>query len=106
MSEPTTRERQVFDPDSIRAALEIDLPNGLRALADAIEAKEIDGQVNSVKANALTQHWRDTRMHIFVTLDVAAQAFRWSKPVEGKLVPLDQPPTLELPAQRPKHLPE
>ena len=37
-----------------------------------------------------------------VKLDVAAQAFRWSKPLEGKLVPLDEPPTLELPLQQSK----
>ena len=106
MSEPITRERQVFDPDSIRDALELHLPEALRALADAIEAKDIDGQIISVKANAMSQHWRDTRMHLLVTLDIAAQAFRWSKPVEGALMPLDQRPTLELPSRRRTERPE
>lgn len=101
MSDTTTRERQVFDPDSMREALGRDLPNGLRALADAIEAKDIEGQLCSVKGTALFQHWRDTRMHIHVTLDLAAQAFRWSTPVEGEKVLLDQPPMLDLPT-RPK----
>jgi hypothetical protein len=97
MTNSANRERQVFDPDSIRTALEMDLPSGLRALADAIEAKEIDGAVTSVMGSALLQHWRDMRMHVYVTIDIAALAFRWSKPVDGEKIPLDHVPTIELP---------
>ena len=92
------REIVTFDPDNIRIALERNLPEGLRALADAIEAKQIDGRLTSIQGNGFV-HWRDTRAHLKVVLDIAAEVFQWRG---GVKIPLDASPQIALPAATPE----
>lgn len=68
-----TRELRTFDPDSIGEAMRASVPEALRALADAIDAGEIEARFISAKAHGL-HDYRDTRMHLDLRIDLAAHA--------------------------------
>jgi hypothetical protein len=65
-------EIEYFDPESIDIALEQNAVAGLRALADAIESKQIDALTHSLQAIGFGQHWADKRAHMLFTLRIAA----------------------------------
>ena len=79
------RERQIFEPESITHALQANLVDGLRAIADAIERKEIDSHFIVCRPHGFTPMW-DDRMHLVIQFGVAA-----------KMVKDVDRPTLELP---------
>lgn len=93
------RERHTFDPHSIQAALDRDLPGGLRAIADALEAGDICGKFISAMGHGFTS-CHDTRAHVLVKIDLAAEVFQYKS---GEKVALPAP-TLELPAAAPRQL--
>lgn len=80
-------EIHTFDPSTIQTALDRDLPNGLRMLADALEAKQIDGWLISAQGRAGAGP-HDTRAHVLVKINLAAQVF--TRKVDQKL-PLPAP---------------
>ena len=57
------------------ALAETDLPGCLRAIADAMEAKSMDGSFRNLRANGFT-HWADRRTHVLLTIDLAAEVFK------------------------------
>lgn len=62
----------IFWPDYIRQAAEKDLPACLRELADAIEAKQVDGRFIALRGSGF-QHWTDKRAHVHLTIDIASE---------------------------------
>lgn len=64
-----------FDPGSIQEMGDRDLPACLRALAVAIESKQIDGRLISVLGNGFTKP-EDRRMHVMVSIDLATEVRR------------------------------
>jgi hypothetical protein len=76
-------EATVFDPEEIAVQLGRNLPHGLRMIADAVEAKQIDGRLLHCGGYGLSLGSRDTRAHILVKLDLAAEprVFRKVEPV-------------------------
>jgi hypothetical protein len=70
-----TRSVLTFDPDSIRSMAETDLPGCMRALADAMDASNLDGSFRSLRANGFT-HWADRRAHVLFTIDLASEVFK------------------------------
>lgn len=64
------REVSLFVPDTISDALRADLATGLRAIADALDARKLDGKFVSASAAAGGRH--DDRLHLRIVLDVAA----------------------------------
>ena len=63
-------DASLFVPDSISDALRSDLATGLRAIADALDADQLDGRF--VSANAAAGGRYDDRLHLRIVLDVAA----------------------------------
>ena len=67
-------DASLFVPDTISDALRVDLASGLRALADALDAQELDGTFVSASAAAGGRY--DNRLHLRILLDVAAPVIR------------------------------
>lgn len=68
---PTRKETIVFMPDEIQTALDRNLASGLRQLADAIEAGQIDGKCIDCNGNGFTGG-NDLRAHLMLRIDLAA----------------------------------
>jgi hypothetical protein len=66
-------EEWFFDPGEIESQLRKDVVGGLRMIATAIENGQMDAQVLQCAANGMNANWRDTRAHMLVTLDLAAE---------------------------------
>lgn len=58
----------LFIPETISDALGANLATGLRALADALDARNLDGKFISASAGAGGRH--DNRLHLRIVLDV------------------------------------
>ncbi len=67
-----SRERMIFDPDSIEIALKLNPADALRALADAIDAGEIDVTVVSAVGHGFSKR-DDDRIHVLARIGLAAQ---------------------------------
>lgn len=61
----------IFDPGRLQAELDRDLPGALRALADAIETKDLDVRGNRLEGWGFQADPRDQRAHFRVTLALA-----------------------------------
>ena len=61
---------RLFLPETISEALDTDLATGLRAVADALDSGQLDGKHLGTIAAAGGS--RDDRIHLRVTLDLAA----------------------------------
>lgn len=59
----------LFVPDAISAALRDNLAAGLRELADALDARDLDGKLISAVPGAGGRY--DDRLHLRVLLDIA-----------------------------------
>jgi hypothetical protein len=70
-----TREIAVFMPDEIEASLDRNLPNGLRQLADALEAGTIEGRCIDCRGHGFTPK-DDPRAHLLLRIDLAAPVMR------------------------------
>lgn len=68
--EVTMHDASLFLPDTISDALRVNLASGLRALADAVNAQELDGRFIGASAAAGGRY--DDRLHLRIVLDVAA----------------------------------
>jgi hypothetical protein len=66
-------ERAIFEPDEIAVQLGRSVSAGLRVIADAIDAGQMDARVLQCAANGLSADWRDTRAHVLVKLDLASE---------------------------------
>ena len=64
----------LFLPDTISDALRVNLASGLRALADAFDAHELDGEF--LGSNAMAGGRYDDRLHLRIVLDIAAPVVR------------------------------
>lgn len=73
----------LFIPETISDALHSDLATGLRAIADALDAQELDGRFISASAAAGGRY--DDRLHLRIVLDVAAPVVQSIKPVPSPL---------------------
>lgn len=63
----------IFTPDEIQAKLDRNLAAGLRELAAAIEAGQIDGKLIDCQGNGLwSARSNDTRAHLMLRVDLAA----------------------------------
>ncbi len=65
---------RLFLPETISEALDTNLANGLRAIADALDGGPLDGKHLGAIAAAGRTH--DDRIHLRVTLDLAAPIVR------------------------------
>ncbi len=63
-------DASLFVPDSTSDALRSDLATGLRAIADALDANQLDWKF--IGANAAAGGRYDDRLHLRIVLDVAA----------------------------------
>jgi hypothetical protein len=70
----TMQNASLFLPDTIADSLRINLASGLRALADALDAEELDGEFLS--ANAMAGGRYDDRLHLRIVVDIAAPVVR------------------------------
>ncbi|WP_263385887.1 hypothetical protein [Granulicella arctica] len=68
------RDTSLFLPDAIEDALRSNLESGLRSLADAIASKQLDGTFLGSIAAAGGRN--DDRIHLRITIDVAAPILR------------------------------
>ena len=82
------RDTSLFLPDTIPDALRDDLSTGLRAIADALDARKLDGKFISASAAAGGQH--DDRLHLRIVLDVAAPIAQTIAPDSSTLKLSDQ----------------
>ena len=73
----------LFLPDAISDSLRVNLASGLRAIANALDAQELDGRF--VGANAVAGGRYDNRLHLRIMLDVAAPVVRIIVPESSKL---------------------
>ena len=80
------RDTSLFLPDTISDALRDDLATGLRAIADALDARKLDGKFISASAAAGGRH--DDRLHLRIVLDVAAPIVQTIAP-DGSTLKLD-----------------
>lgn len=80
------RDTSLFLPDTISEALRDDLATGLRAIADALDARKLDGKFVSASAAAGGRH--DDRLHLRIVLDVAAPIIQMIAPA-GSTLKLD-----------------
>jgi hypothetical protein len=80
------RDTSLFLPDTISDALRSDLATGLRAIADALDARKLDGKFVSASAAAGGRH--DDRLLLRIVLDVAAPIIQTIAP-EGSKLKLD-----------------
>ena len=67
-------DTSLFMPDTITAALQANLAAGLRALADALDAGELDGRFFNAVPGAGGRS--DDRLHLRIVFDVAAPVVR------------------------------
>jgi hypothetical protein len=79
-------DASLFLPDTISESLHTNLANGLRALADALDAQELDGKF--IRASAVAGGRYDDRLHLRIVLDVAAPVLR-SIPPAGSILKLE-----------------
>ena len=91
---PGMKEVATFDPDEIRNVCRQNLAQGLRAIADALDAGELEGKLLEVRGNGFVS-WRDTRAHVVVAIDLAAQVFEWR---DGQQIALPPRDPIALPA--------
>ncbi len=71
------KEITVFDPAELSVRLACDLAGGLRMIADALEAGQMEGRLLQCEGNGFLQtSWRDARAHVLVKLDLAAEVRR------------------------------
>ncbi len=89
--EVTMHDASLFLPDTISDSLRVNLASGLRALADALEAQELDGKF--VGASAAAGGRYDNRLHLRIVVDVSAPIVRMIA---------SEPSTLNLPGDTPK----
>jgi hypothetical protein len=68
------KNTSLFLPDAISDSLRVNLASGLRALADSLDAQELDGRFFG--ANAMAGGRYDDRLHLRIVLDVAAPVVR------------------------------
>ncbi len=80
------RDTFLFLPDTISDALRGDLATGLRAIADALDARKLDGKFVSASAAAGGRH--DDRLHLRIVLDVAAPIIQ-TIALDGSTLKLD-----------------
>ena len=80
------REVSLFVPDTISDTLRNDLATGLRAIADALDARKLDGKFVSASAAAGGRH--DDRLHLRIVLDVAAPIIQ-TIALDGSTLKLD-----------------
>ncbi len=66
-------ERWFFDPDELAKQLQVNMANALRTLADAVDSGQVDALLVGCNAHGLSRNWRDTRAHMLVKIDLAAQ---------------------------------
>jgi len=76
--EVTMHDASLFLPDTICDSLRANLASGLRAIADALDAQELDGKFIGASAAAGGRY--DDRLHLRIVLDVAA-------PIIGMIAP-------------------
>ncbi len=69
-SEVLMRDASLFVPETISDALRSDLATGLRAIADALDARKLDAKFISASPAAGGRY--DNRLHVRIVLDVAA----------------------------------
>ena len=81
------RDTSLFLPDTISDALRCDLATGLRAIADALDARKLDGKFVSASAAAGGRH--DDRLHLRIVLDVAAPIIQ-TIALDGSTLKLDE----------------
>ncbi len=86
-----TALRTVFDPGAMEAMFRKDVSLALRTLLDEVEAERVDCRLWRVMATGLHQHWSDTRAHVLVTLDVAAEVIS----IQRRELPTIQPGSAE-----------
>ncbi len=67
-------DASLFVPDTISEALRNDLATGLRAIANALDAHQLEGKLMS--ANAAAGGKYDDRLHLRIALDIAAPVIR------------------------------
>ncbi len=80
------RDTSLFLPDTISDALRGDLATGLRAIADALDGRKLDGKFVSASAAAGGRH--DDRLHLRIVLDVAAPIIQ-TIALDGSTLKLD-----------------
>jgi len=80
------RDTSLFLPDTISDALRDDLATGLRAIADALDVRKLDGKFVSASAAAGGRH--DDRLHLRIVLDVAAPIIQ-TIALDGSTLKLD-----------------
>jgi hypothetical protein len=80
------RDASLFLPDTISEALRGDLATGLRAIADALDARKLDGKFVSASAAAGWTTRRPTALRIVV--DVAAPIIQ-TIALDGSTLKLD-----------------
>lgn len=68
------RDTSLFIPDAISDALRTDLASGLRAIADAIDRRELEGRYISSNVGAGGRN--DERLHLRIVFDFAAPIVR------------------------------
>ena len=73
----------LFVPETISDSLRVNLASGLRALADALDAQELDGKFISASTAAGGRY--DDRLHLRILLDVAAPVIRMIAPEASPL---------------------
>ena len=78
----------LFIPETISDALRANLATGLRALADARDAQNLDGKL--ISASAAAGGRCDDRLHLRIVLDVAAPIIQTIAPVGSTLKLNDQ----------------
>lgn len=76
----------LFLPDAISDSLRVNLANGLRALADSLDAQELDGKFIGASAAAGGRY--DNRLHLRIVVDVSAPVVRRIAP-EASTLKLD-----------------
>jgi len=64
------RDASLFVPETISDALHTNLATGLRAIADALDARKLDAKFVSASPAAGGRH--DDRLHLRIVLEVAA----------------------------------
>ena len=76
-------DASLFVPETLLEALRDDLATGLRAVADALDARQLDGRFNGGMAAAGGRC--DDRMHLRIVLDLAAPILRPIEPHAASL---------------------
>lgn len=69
-------EQAFFDPGEIAVQLGRSVSGGLRMIADAVDAGQLDARILQCAASGFGTDRRDTRAHLLVKLDLAAEIRR------------------------------